>query len=67
MEIQLVTFEEAREFLYDFWLNDDEPDMTEEEHDEHLERIKSCEVMDMEELGSMLDGIGYWLLEKGDL
>lgn len=55
------TFDDAKEWLYDFWCNNPDEDMEETEHEQWLEEIAHC--TDPEILDEYLSGIDYTLEE----
>lgn len=65
MEAHKVDLEGIKFTIIDFWENDDlwyENFDSEEELQEFLEDTENCN--DVADLGSKLDGIGYWLFEE---
>lgn len=55
------TFNQAKDWLYDFWINNPDENMTDAEHEQWLEEIASC--TDSEILDEYLSGIDYSLEE----
>lgn len=59
-DTSLHTFESAREWLADFWENNPDDDMTDEDIEELANDIRAC---DLDELDDRLGGVGYYLQE----
>ena len=57
---EMITLSEVRDFLYDFWWDDEEAFDSKKEKREFLHEIKFTE--DENRLASMLEGIGYDLM-----
>lgn len=55
------TFDDAKQWLYDFWVNNPDDDMCETEHEQWLEEI--AHTTDPEILDEYLSGIDYTLEE----
>lgn len=55
-----VTLQQARQWLADFWTDNPDEDMTDEEHDEMIDAIM---ISDVHELCERLAGIDYWIDE----